>query len=60
MAIADKRGIPGAIIIGIIATSIIAWIFGIREIRGVVGSIPILVMHLVWTLVQLQRQALLV
>ena len=40
MAIADKRGIPGAIIIGIIATSIIAWIFGIREIRGVVGSIP--------------------
>jgi AGZA family xanthine/uracil permease-like MFS transporter len=40
MAIADKRGIPGAIIIGIIATSIIAWIFGISEIGGVVGSIP--------------------
>ena len=40
MAIADKRGIPGAIIIGILATSIIAWIFGISEIGGVVGSIP--------------------
>ena len=40
MAIADKRGIPGAIIIGIIATSIIAWIFGISEMGGVVGSIP--------------------
>jgi|TARA_B100000925_G_scaffold22432_1_gene15195 AGZA family xanthine/uracil permease-like MFS transporter len=40
MAIADKRGIPGAIIIGILATSIIAWIFGVSEIGGVVGSIP--------------------
>ena len=39
MAIADKRGIPGAIIIGILATSIIAWIFGVSEIGGVVGSI---------------------
>jgi AGZA family xanthine/uracil permease-like MFS transporter len=40
MALADKRGIPGAISIGIIATSSIAWIFGISEIGGVVGSIP--------------------
>ena len=40
MAIADKRGIPGAIIIGILATSIIAWIFGVSEIGGVVGSVP--------------------
>src|SRR5210317_89332 len=40
MAIADKRGIPGAIIIGILTTSIIAWVFGISKIDGVVGSIP--------------------
>src|SRR5210317_1250612 len=40
MAIADKRGIPGAIIIGILTTSIIAWVFGISKLGGVVGSIP--------------------
>jgi len=40
MAILDKRGIPGAIIIGILATSIIAWVFGVADISGVVGSIP--------------------
>lgn len=40
MAILDKRGVPGAIIIGILAVSIIAWIFGVSEISGVIGSVP--------------------
>ena len=40
MAILDKRKIPGAIIIGILATSIIAWVFGVADINGVVGAIP--------------------
>jgi AGZA family xanthine/uracil permease-like MFS transporter len=40
MAVLDKRGIPGAIIIGILGVSIIAWIMGVSDINGVVGSIP--------------------
>ena len=40
MAIADKRQIPGAIIIGILAVSIIAWVTGIQDLNGVVGSVP--------------------
>ena len=40
MAILDKRGIPGAIIIGILAVSLIAWITGVSAIDGVVGSVP--------------------
>ena len=40
MAIADRRKIPGAIIIGVMLTSLVAWIFGISEINGIVGSIP--------------------
>ena len=40
MAIADKRQIPGAIIIGILAVSIIAWVTGIADLNGVVGSVP--------------------
>ena len=40
MAIADKRKIPGAIIIGVLATSIIAWVFGVADISGVVGVVP--------------------
>ena len=40
MAVLDKRGIPGAIIIGILGISIIAWIMGVSDINGVVGSIP--------------------
>ena len=40
MAILDKRKIPGAIIIGILAVSILAWIFGVADISGVVGAIP--------------------
>ena len=40
MAVLDKRKIPGAIIIGILATSIIAWVFGVADISGVIGAIP--------------------
>jgi AGZA family xanthine/uracil permease-like MFS transporter len=40
MAILDKRQIPGAIIIGILAVSILAWIFGVADISGVVGAVP--------------------
>jgi AGZA family xanthine/uracil permease-like MFS transporter len=40
MAILDKRGITGSIIIGILAVSIIAWITGVSSIDGVVGAIP--------------------
>lgn len=40
MAILDKRGIPGAIILGILGVSIIAWITGIADLKGVAGAIP--------------------
>jgi len=40
MAILDKRGIPGAVILGILATSIIAWVFGVADLNGVAGAIP--------------------
>ena len=40
MAILDKRGVTGSIIIGILAVSVIAWVMGISSIEGVVGSIP--------------------
>ncbi|PKB64304.1 MAG: guanine permease [SAR202 cluster bacterium Io17-Chloro-G3] len=42
MAVLDKRGIPGAIIIGILVVSAIAWIFGAggASLSGVVGTVP--------------------
>ena len=40
MAILDKRGVPGAVILGILATSIIAWVFGIADLKGLAGAIP--------------------
>ena len=42
MAVLDKRGIPGSIIIGILAVSVIAWISGAggSALSGVVGSVP--------------------
>ena len=40
MAILDKRGVPGAVILGILATSIIAWVTGVAEMGGVAGAIP--------------------
>lgn len=43
IAVLDKRGIPGAIIIGILAVSIIAWItpnWSGASFSGAVGSVP--------------------
>ena len=40
MAMLDKRQVPGAIIIGILAVSIIAWTFGIADLNGLAGAIP--------------------
>jgi AGZA family xanthine/uracil permease-like MFS transporter len=40
MAILDKRKVPGAIIVGILAVSIIAWIFGVSDLNGFAGAIP--------------------
>ena len=42
MAVLDKRGIPGSIIIGILGVSVIAWVFGLggASLSGVVGSVP--------------------
>jgi len=40
MSILDKRGVPGAIIIGILAVSIIAWVFGIADLNGFAGAVP--------------------
>ena len=40
MAILDKRGIPGSIILGILAVSVIAWATGIADLNGVAGAIP--------------------
>ena len=40
MIVLEKLKIKGNIIIGIIGFSAIAWIFGLAEFKGVVGSIP--------------------
>ena len=40
MAILDKLNIPGSIIIGILAVSILSWVTGQSEIVGIVGAIP--------------------
>ena len=40
MAILDKRKVPGAVIIGILAVSVIAWVTGIAQLGGVAGAIP--------------------
>jgi len=40
MAILDKLNIPGSIIIGILAVSILSWFTGQSEIVGIVGAIP--------------------
>ena len=42
MSVLDKRGIPGSIIIGILAVSVIAWISGAggAALSGVAGSVP--------------------
>lgn len=40
MAILDKRGVPGAVIIGILAVSVIAWVTGIADLNGFAGAVP--------------------
>ena len=40
MAVLDRRGIPGAVIIGILVVSILAWVTGAASFGGVVGSVP--------------------
>lgn len=40
MAVLDRRGVPGAIIIGILVVSIIAWATGTASFNGVVGAVP--------------------
>jgi len=40
MIVLEKLNVKGNIIIGIIVFSAIAWIFGLAEFKGVVGSIP--------------------
>ena len=40
MIVLEKLKIKGNIIIGILVFSVIAWIFGLAEFKGVVGSIP--------------------
>ena len=40
MAVLDKRKVPGAIILGILAVSAIAWATGISQLNGLAGAIP--------------------
>ena len=40
MAVLDKRKVPGAIILGILVVSIIAWATGISQLNGLAGAIP--------------------
>jgi len=40
MIVLEKLNVKGNIIIGIIVFSAIAWIFGLAEFKGVVGSVP--------------------
>ncbi len=40
MIILDKLRIPGGIVIGILAVSIVGWVTGAAEFGGVIGSVP--------------------
>jgi len=40
MAVLDKRKVPGAVILGILAVSIIAWVTGLQDLNGIAGAIP--------------------
>lgn len=40
MAVLDRIGVPGAIIIGILVVSAIAWIFGLADISGIASAPP--------------------
>ena len=40
MVVLDRLRVPGSIVIGVIAVSIVGWVTGTSEFSGVVGSIP--------------------
>jgi len=40
MVVLDRMKVPGAVVIGILAVSIIGWITGASELAGVVGGVP--------------------
>ena len=40
MVVLDKLRVPGGIVIGIIAVSIVGWLSGTSELAGVIGSVP--------------------
>ncbi len=40
MAVLSHRGIPGAIILGILSVAVIAWVTGQADLNGVVSSVP--------------------
>ncbi len=40
MVVLDKLKVPGAIVISILVISIIGWIFGLAEFKGVIGAVP--------------------
>ncbi len=40
MTVLDRRRIPGAIAIGILAVSVIGWITGASNLEGIVGGVP--------------------
>lgn len=40
MVVLDKLRIPGGIVIGIIAVSLVGWLSGTSELAGIVGSVP--------------------
>ena len=40
MAVLSHRGVPGAIIIGILVVAVIAWATGQADLNGVTGSVP--------------------
>lgn len=40
MVTLDKLKVPGAIVLGILAVSVIGWVMGVSEFQGVIGSVP--------------------
>ena len=40
MVALDRRGVPGAIVIGIVAVGVLGWASGVAEFEGVAGAVP--------------------
>ena len=40
MVVLDKLKVPGGIVISILLVSIIGWVFGLTEFKGIVGDVP--------------------